>query len=279
MKKNKKKYLSFLNRIFIVLSVIIISVVLVKASDRFIGVIKGENKPYSRCPNGMAEVTVPGGDFCIDIYEASAPDSCPYISPGNQTETRANLEKIECLPFSVPAKKPWVNISQDQAEYACAKAGKRLASNQEWQAAALGTPDLKENWGPDDCQVDKNWPLQPGLTGNGKNCISGSGVYDMVGNVWEWVRGVATDGIYEGQKLPQQGYVDGTDGKGMAIATNQANGNPNYFFDHFWIKNTGTRGIARGGYWDNKSEAGQYSAYLVSPPSYTGVGVGFRCAK
>ena len=37
--------------------------------------------------------------------------------------------------------------------------------------------------------------------------------------------------------------------------------------------------MARGGSWKNNKKAGIYSMYLVSPTSYTGVGVGFRCVK
>src|SRR5204862_59433 len=58
--------------------------------------------------------------------------------------------------------------------------GKRLLTNAEWQAAALGTPD-----GPP-CFVDKADDEGPAPTGT-PGCTSDVGAYDMVGNVSEWV--------------------------------------------------------------------------------------------
>jgi len=217
--------------------------------------------------------------FCIDKYEASAGSDCQFADPQNQIETRNNLDFQPCFPASVAGAIPWRNISQDQAAMACAKAGKRLASHDEWFAAALGTPDRASSWGPDDCQVAKNWDTQPGRTGSAKNCISGAGAYDMIGNVWEWVAGVVTDGNFNGRQLPKAGYIDSTDGESMPGATNPDKGDLNYNSDYAWIKNTGLMAIARGGYWDNETDAGQYSVYIETPPSFAGTGIGFRCAK
>ena len=101
----------------------------------------------------------------------------------------------------------------------------------------------------------------------------------MIGNVWEWVDGTTFEGEYNGRELPKSGFILGVDDEAMPIETNIEEGDPNYYHDYFWLKESGTRGIARGGYWDNKEEAGQYSLYAVSPPSYAGAGVGFRCVK
>jgi formylglycine-generating enzyme required for sulfatase activity len=183
------------------------------------------------------------------------------------------------MPVSVKEKKPWTYVSQDQAKEACAKAGKRLPSPEEWASASLGTPDKDSGWSSEDCQVASNWESQPGKTGSALNCISSSGAYDMIGNVWEWIDAVAEDGQLDGKNLPDEGYVISSDGKGLVSDTRQGNPDPNYHGDYFWIKKQGVRAIAKGGYWDNNSEAGQYSVYLVSPPSFAGVGVGFRCVK
>ncbi|MBD3208569.1 MAG: SUMF1/EgtB/PvdO family nonheme iron enzyme, partial [Candidatus Nealsonbacteria bacterium] len=149
----------------------------------------------------------------------------------------------------------------------------------EWHQAALGTPDKESDWSGKDCHVAGNWPSQPGLTGSGEDCVSSAGAYDMVGNVWEWVDGTIFDGQYEGHALPEQGFVQGVDDQGLSYQTDIEESAPNYNQDYFWIKQQGTRGIARGGYWGNGSDAGVYSAYLVVPPSFSGTGVGFRCVK
>ena len=100
----------------------------------------------------------------------------------------------------------------------------------------------------------------------------------MVGNVWEWVEGTAYNGAYEDRILPDDGYISGVDDEAMPAVTGKE-ADPNYYEDYFWIKDKGTRGIARGGYWDNKSDAGQYAMYIVYEPSFVGSGVGFRCVK
>ncbi len=247
-------------------------------SESIIGhLINGE--PEDPCPSDMVFVPSSNGGFCIDKYEASPGPNCPHSNPSNQLETRLNLASAECRPVSVAGAVPWRFISQSQAAEACAKAGKRLPTPKEWYQAALGTLDKNLNWGPDDCHVSKNWPEQPGKTGTGKNCVSSAGAYDMIGNVWEWVDGSIDDGMYNNRELPSPGFIVSVDSDGIPIETNPDNPNENYYNDYFWIKKKGVRGMARGGYWDNKSDAGKYSLYLVSPPSFVGVGIGFRCAK
>jgi len=251
----------------------------IKASDTLFNSQGGTDGNSGPCPVGMVPIISAQGDFCIDKYEVSVGNTCPYINPANQNETRDNIDASGCLPVVANGVLPWRFVSQNQAAIACAKAGKRLPTNSEWLAAALGTPDRESDWGLDDCQVAGNWGDQPGKTGNGKNCVSAAGVYDMIGNVWEWVDGTVADGSFHDRVLPAEGYVLGADEEAIPSATDNAKGDPNYYNDYFWIKNKGIRGMARGGYWDNKSEAGQYALYVVSEPSFAGVGVGFRCVK
>ncbi len=236
------------------------------------------NGPKGPCPLDMTFISTETGGFCIDKYESSPSDTCPTKEVGSQVDTRDNLDLKECSPVSRPGAVPWRFISQSQAVNACAKAGKRLPTSEEWYLASLGTPDREGNWGNNDCQVNSNWETQPGLTGRGLDCVSSAGAYDMVGNVWEWVMGEINEGLYNGKALPEQGYVAASDIFGMTVATTERP-DANYNEDYFWIKNSGVRGIARGGYWDNGADAGLYSMYLVSPPSFAGTGVGFRCAK
>ena len=266
-------------QVIIVIAAVVLTTAGIKASSL---VFDGNGKVMGveeGCPDGMVFVPFSGGGFCIDKYEASAGSDCEHDNPQNQIETRGNLDLQACVPASRANAFPWRNISQDQAARACAKAGKRLPTNEEWFAAALGTPDKSSGWGSDDCQVAKNWDAQPGRTGSAKNCVSGAGAYDMVGNVWEWVTGAVEDGNFNGRKLPKSGYIDSTDGESMPGATNLEKSNPNYNEDYAWIKDNGLKAIARGGFWDNGSDAGQYSVYIETPPSFAGTGIGFRCAK
>ncbi|MFC1678494.1 SUMF1/EgtB/PvdO family nonheme iron enzyme [Patescibacteria group bacterium] len=275
----KKRKLVGKKEVIVVISAIILTTLGIKASDNFFNPRDVEETSGGRCPADMVFVSSDIGGFCIDKYEASAHSDCPNLDPENQRETKTNLNFPECTPVSVQDRVPWRNISQDQAALACAKAGKRLPTNKEWLQAALGTPDYGLDGDINDCHTRNNWPQQPGLTGTGINCKSSAGAYDMVGNLWEWVEGAVNDGIYEDKKLPKSGYVDSMDGGSMPGITNPNQPNDNYNQDYYWIKETGLRGIARGGYWDNGSDAGQYSVYIVPLPSSIEKGIGFRCAK
>jgi len=232
-----------------------------------------------RCSSDMVFVPTESGGFCIDKYENSPNGKCQNRKVFSQADTRSNLDYSDCFPVSEKGAEPWRFISQTQAISACAKAGKRLPTAEEWFLASQGTPDLERNWDKNDCQVGNNWDNQPGFSGSGENCVSSYGAYDMIGNVWEWVKGEAEDGMHEGRRLPDSGYVASADSKGIPIEANKENADPNFNEDYFWIKSGGIRGMARGGYWENKADAGLYSLYLVSPPSFAGTGIGFRCAK
>ncbi len=235
-------------------------------------------KDSGPCPIDMVFVPNTSGGFCIDKYEASPNDNCVQQKIKSQLNTRDNLDMEKCAPQSTIGTEPWTFVSQAQAMNACAKAGKYLPSSQEWYEASLGTPDKPDAWDKYDCQVNNNWLKQPGLSGSGKNCVSSFGAYDMIGNVWEWVQGEIVDGQFDGQIMPDAGYINDVSSEGMVVATSQKI-DPNFNEDYFWIKKSGTRSIARGGYWENKNEAGVYAMYLVSPGAFAGAGVGFRCAK
>lgn len=136
--------------------------------------------------NNYAEVllTVAGGSdpvdtgvmvqvegFCIDKYEASLQT--------DPTTTRA-------VAVSVPGVLPATNISQVDAEQACAEAGKRLCWDAEWLRACQGGSGSIYPYGD---------TLQPGAcndlgavaeTGMFPGCRSVDGSLDMVGNVNEW---------------------------------------------------------------------------------------------
>jgi len=272
----RKKLISRREIIVIVLAVALTTAG-IKAADKFAGKQAGDTR--APCPKDMVLVQAASGEFCIDKYEVSPAAECPYPTPDNQGETRMNLDYADCQPVSVRGAKPWRYISQDQARIACAKAGKRLPTNKEWFAAALGTPDESRDWGPDDCQVAGNWQEQPGPAGAGKNCVSAAGAYDMIGNVWEWVKGATDQGVYKGKEMPASGFVHSTDGASLPAKTDPDQPDPNYRKDYFWIKKEGVRGMARGGYWNNKTDAGQFSVYVVTPPSGAGAGTGFRCVS
>jgi hypothetical protein len=78
---------------------------------------------------------------------------------------------------SVPGVFPSAFVTWFQAAAAARNSLKRLPSNQEWQVAALGTPDGAL------CNIG----TALAVTGSSAGCVSDVGVFDMVGNLYEWV--------------------------------------------------------------------------------------------
>jgi hypothetical protein len=145
-----------------------------------------------------------------------------------------------------------------QAAAACRNSGKRLATNQEWQAAAFGTPDPGTDDGIIDCNVD-NLSAIPSNTGSRSSCESDVGAFDMVGNVQEWV-------------------AEWTD-----TATSCSLWDPTFGDDVSCMGGDGTvsfpGAMLRGGYWLDAAQAGVFAVDAGFDASSSDADFGFRCAR
>jgi formylglycine-generating enzyme required for sulfatase activity len=153
----------------------------------------------------MAFVTLGQGGVCIDMYEGAV-EGQRYSDSLDGIDAGAMRAK--------PAKgiEPQVNISEAQAETACEVASKRLCTEVEWSAACRGPKNFVYPYGneyvPGACNEGHPSPVAAVLGARGgrlddprlaeaKNgiepggsfpkCVSAFGVFDMHGNVDEWV--------------------------------------------------------------------------------------------
>ena len=129
------------------------------------------------CPNDM--VYIPSRHICIDRYEAS--------------------KGANGLAESKRDKDPWVRITWAAAISACETVSKRLCLPDEWFDACRGPGNTNFPYGnsyySDACNGREYGELAAVATGSMTACEGGySGIYDMSGNVWEWVSTCDADG-------------------------------------------------------------------------------------
>ncbi len=142
--------------------------------------------------------------FYIDRYEVTNAQYEEYVeATGGYTPATWDYRQHpsgKIWPFGTPppgeGKNPVTDIDWYDAEAFCKWAGKRLPTEAEWEKAARGADGRIWPWGNtfDFAKVNtlesgKNWSMPVGSYPQG---VSPYGVYDMIGNVWEW-----TDSWYQ----------------------------------------------------------------------------------
>ncbi len=131
------------------------------------------------CDNTQAQmvtISSSNGDFRIDAYEASRSNATAQTTGTGVT-----------LACNYRGAIPWGNVSYADAKNACLDAGKRLCTETEWMAAcgAANAYPYGDTYQKDTC----NMSGVAATTGAKSSCKSAKGVYDMSGNLHEWVEG------------------------------------------------------------------------------------------
>ena len=160
--------------------------------------------------NTGSMVLIPGGEFIMGSNERWDDEAPEYIESVEKfyidayEVTNAEYEKFTYdtkreVPYhwsngKVPKNKknhPVIYVNWYDAEEYCKWEGKRLPTEQEWEKAARGESGNIYPWG-NTWTIDKSNHPYKGSTGTEPvgsypNGTSPYGLYDMSGNVWEWV--------------------------------------------------------------------------------------------
>jgi len=238
------------------------------------------------CKKGKDEI-VKVGDFWVDRYEMSIVDTKTWSSGQcSGSGTQYGVGTSDNYPASFPdsakvtgaasrlyacsrgGNVPSRMMTWFQAAAACTFAGKHLCTNGQWQAAAFGTPDDSVS-----CNISTKAAEK---AGSRTGCVSQSGAYDMVGNLWEWV-----------DLWGQAGKVNTSFSSGVSATPWPSS---EYGGDKTWNVNgeayngkAWTSGLPaaarRGGNWGNGADAGVFAVALNHGPSYWNPGDGARCCR
>jgi formylglycine-generating enzyme required for sulfatase activity len=152
---------------------------------------------------------------------------------------------------------PVVDVDWNMAKAYCAWRGARLPSDAEWEMAARDTSGQIYPWGAAIDKTYANYNQDVGDTspvGSYEKGKSSYGVYDLSGNVWEWV-------------------LDYTEQSDSSAVDKSLLGPTN-----FWRVNS--QHWIRGGSWYNTADVLDVSRqFFPAPPNYASLLIGFRCAR
>lgn len=240
--------------------------------------IGGGSSPAKAAAEDKDMVLIPKGEFTMGSNEHADETKHqvvldPYWIDKYETSNARYRQFMKATSHAAPAywddprlnkaNQPVVGVSWTDANTFCKWEGKRLPTEAEWERAAKG-PDGERHypWGHSIDSNKANYGQNVGRTApvdSYPEGVSGYGVYNMAGNVFEWV----------------DDWYDPTYYKG-SIALNPKGADRGYNF-----ANQGPVKVLRGGSWLAPETSLHTSHRFWNQPdnnSY-GVGLGFRCAK
>lgn len=235
-------------------------------------------KPFEPCPPEMAKVDA----VCVDRYES-------HLTVNGQPFPH-NWRPAPGLLYNAASAMgflPQAYINREESAFACRNAGKRLCSLEEWLHACKGRSNRLYSYGNEEeakrCNKGKphllamlfqdvdpmtwgydthfNNPLlnlMPDFlakTADYRGCVSDYGIFDMIGNLHEWVSTRVS------RDLPRRIHLN----QALTKKLNNNLGN----------------GIFMGGFYSTTSEHGSGCEFITigHEATYHDYSTGFRCCK
>ncbi len=206
-------------------------------------------------------------DYFIDQYEVSVKQYGEFM----QATGHATPAYWDDHRFNKPTQ-PVTGVNWFDANAFCAWSNKRLPTEAEWEKAARGPEGLRYPWGDVFKTGHANFDRQEKVTSDVDSFPEGKsfyGVYNMAGNVFEWVSDWYDPNYYGKTKQalnpkgPEDGVVLGSTGT---------------YVDRV---SAGAKKVIRGGSWYTPAQSITSTHRFWNNPmnnSY-GIGLGFRCAR
>jgi formylglycine-generating enzyme required for sulfatase activity len=202
--------------------------------------------------------------YYMDKYEVTVGQYAKFLEAKFLEATSPGVPKPETPPYwdvmnaSLAQKRPVAHVNWTGADGYCRWAGKRLPTEAEWEKAARGTDGRMYPWGnepPTELLANfgkKDWSnhkvtVPAGLLKDGK---SPYGIYDLAGNVYEWVSDWYDKDYYK----------------------NSPSKNPKG-------PERGEDKVVRGGSWNSPLEHLRSTIRFGYTPAFSRDILGFRCAK